>query len=58
MASRLSELPQDEDRVAPRRSGAAELLRFITPRVTYALVALLLATLCVVAARYYAAQAT
>jgi signal transduction histidine kinase len=55
MSSRLSELPQDEDRVAPRRSGAAELLRFVTPRVTYALVALLLAALCVVAARYYAA---
>jgi signal transduction histidine kinase len=53
MSSRLSELPQEQESGSPRRSGVIALLRSITPRVAYAVIALLLAALCVVAARYY-----
>jgi len=52
MSSRLSELPQEQEIVAPRRNGVAQLLQ---PRLAYAVIALLLlAALCFVAARYYA----
>jgi PAS domain S-box-containing protein len=53
MSSRLSELPQEQESSSPRRRGVTALLRSITPRVAYAVIALLLAALCVVAARYY-----
>lgn len=55
MASRLSDLPQEQERSSPRRGGVADLGRLVSPRVAYALVALMLAALCVAAARYYSA---
>jgi PAS domain S-box-containing protein len=55
MSSRLSELPQEQEAASPPRRGVTELLRSITPRAAYAVIALLLAALCVVAARYYTA---
>jgi signal transduction histidine kinase len=52
MSSRLSELPEEQERIAPRAKGVAKLFR---PRLTYAFIALLLlAALCFVAAHYYA----
>ena len=53
MSTRLSELPQEQESLKPRPGGVAELFRFINPRVAYAFIAVLLAVLCVVAARYY-----
>jgi signal transduction histidine kinase len=52
MSSRLSELPEEQERITPRANGVAKLFR---PRLTYAFIALLLlAALCFVAAHYYA----
>jgi len=54
MATRVSELPEEQESAAPRTRGAKALSVVLNPRVAYALTAVLLAALCVVAARYYA----
>jgi signal transduction histidine kinase len=58
MSSRLSDLPGEQGRVSTRRAGVlsalARLVRSTTPRSAWALLALLVAGLTVLAARYYA----
>jgi len=53
MASRLSQLPREQGSISPHGSGGAELWRYLSPRVLYTVIALLLAGLAVLAARYY-----
>lgn len=59
MPSRWSELPHPQESTAPARNRVLEWLEALTravgPRVAYSVTALLLAALCVAAARYYAA---
>ncbi|HEV3008150.1 MAG TPA: ATP-binding protein [Burkholderiales bacterium] len=54
MASRWSELPEEQEGAPPRARRASRLLLALTPRVATAVTALLVAALCIVAARYYA----
>jgi signal transduction histidine kinase len=53
MSSRLSELPEERESASPRARRAKAWSVVLNPRVAYALTAVLLAALCVVAARYY-----